>query len=56
VSYIFDLSIIGRNAMRGVMEWCSKANHEIPNSKHQISGFLVSGVSVQVSGKINPNT
>ena len=26
------------------------------NSKHQISGFLVSGVSVQVSGKINPNT
>ena len=35
VSYIFDLSIIGRNAMVGVMEWCSKANHEVPNFKHQ---------------------
>jgi hypothetical protein len=37
MSYIFDLSIIGRNAMVGVMEWCSKANHEVPNFKHQIT-------------------
>ncbi|MGB7067475.1 MAG: hypothetical protein WBF55_20245, partial [Syntrophobacteria bacterium] len=72
-------SIIGRKAMGGVMEWCSKTNHEILNSKHQTgapprgwglrrrnreptrrvgvrrTNLKVSGVSAQVSGKINPN-
>ncbi len=30
--------------------------YEIPNSKHQVSGFQVSGVRCQVSGKKNKKT
>jgi hypothetical protein len=37
----------------GVMECWSAGVYKIPNSKHQLSGFEVSGVGCQVSGKRN---